>query len=390
MARRAVRVGGEAADWFVGVVRANPTLSAAIGVGVLVLVVAGWLLLRRYRRPAAAKLRRVLASADRVSVLMHPNPDPDAMGAALGVAYLAERANTDAVMQYSGEIRHHENRSFRTVLDLDLDPVESADDLVADTVVLVDHNEVRGFPGADRITPAAVVDHHPGAGEGRSFTDVRPEYGAAATLVAEYLESLGLEPADPEGGEDVDDPVPTEVASGLLYGILADTNHLTSGAMPADFAASAFLAPGIDADLLDRIANPEIDAETLDVKARAIQDRVVESPFAVSHVGEVSNTDAIPQAADDLLQLEGVSAVVVSGKKDGTLHLSGRSRDDRVHMGRIMEGVLDDIPMSSGGGHARMGGGQISIDHMEGLGPSDGVSLEDLDARLFAAMAGEQ
>jgi len=60
-----------------------------------------------------------------------------------------------------------------------------------------------------------------------------------------------------------------------------------------------------------------------------------------------------------------VTSVIVVGEKDGTLHLSGRSRDDRVHVGRTLETVVDDIPMASAGG-------QISIDHMNGIGPSDG------------------
>ena len=383
----AVRVD-RAIDWALSFARDNPTQTAAAVLGVLVLLAAGWVALRWYRRSTGVRLQRLLQSTDRVSILMHPNPDPDAMGAAVGLAKLAEWTDADPTIQYPGEIRHHENRSFRTVLDLDLQHVEHADDLASETVVLVDHNEPRGFQGAERVQPAAVVDHHPGSGEGKSVTDVRPEYGAASTIVAEYFEELGVDP-DPDDESDEATALPPDVASGLLYGILADTSHLTKGATPAEFAASSYLSLGVDEDLLDRIANPQVDAETLEVKATAIADRTVRAPFAVSHVGEISNVDAIPQAADELLTLEGVTAVVVSGRKDGTLHLSGRSRDDRVHMGRIIGDVLDDIPMSSGGGHARMGGGQISIDHMEGLGPSKGVSMADLHERLFDAMAGE-
>ncbi|UWG48609.1 nanoRNase/pAp phosphatase [Halanaeroarchaeum sp. HSR-CO] len=374
-----------AIDQFLAFARTDPTVAVAAAIGIVALLVAGWLLFRWYRRPTARGLTQVLESAEEVTVLMHPNPDPDAMGAAIGVAHLADRVDTEAFIQYPGEIRHQENRSFRTVLDLDLERIESAEDIASDRVVLVDHNEPRGFDGAERIRPVAVIDHHPGSGDGTRFTDVRPEYGAASTILAEYLDSLGFEPGDPTDGE----PIPPEIASGLLYGILADTSHLTNGASPAEFEASAYLSPGIDSDLLDRIANPQVDAETLDVKARAITGREVKNPFAMSHVGDLSNVDAIPQAADELLHLEGVTAVVVSGRKDGTLFLSGRSRDDRVHMGRILEHVLGDIPMASGGGHARMGGGQASIDHMEGIGPSDGVSMDELHDRLFTAMAGE-
>jgi len=90
------------------------------------------------------------------------------------------------------------------------------------------------------------------------------------------------------------------------------------------------------------------------------------------------------------MHLEGVTAVVVYGEHDGTLHLSGRSRDDRVHMGETLRHAISDIPMASAGGHARMGGGQLSIDHMHGIGPSDGISHEEFEERLFSALAGER
>jgi nanoRNase/pAp phosphatase (c-di-AMP/oligoRNAs hydrolase) len=257
--------------------------------------------------------------------------------------------------------------------------------------VLVDHNEPRGFEGSETVSPFAVVDHHPKGGTGSAFTDVRPDYGACASIVAEDFESLDAERVPPDetaAGDGL--ALSWDVATGLLYGILSDTKHLTKGCSSAEFAASEYLYPVVDEDALDRIANPQVDADVLDLRARAIGERRVDPPFAVSDVGEVSNVDAIPQAADELVDLEGITAVVVLGRKNGTIHLSGRSRDDRVHMGRVLGSVLDDIPMAGGGGHARMGGGTISVEHMEGLGPSEGLTEERLHERLFEAMAGEQ
>jgi nanoRNase/pAp phosphatase (c-di-AMP/oligoRNAs hydrolase) len=366
---------------------ANPLYAAGAAIALGLVVFALFRLVRWYRRPVGSTLQRLAARAGTVAVLTHPNPDPDAMASAVGVAQLVDLAGATAAIQYPGEIRHQENRAFRTVLDLDLACVETAGDLASDTVVLVDHNDPRGFEGCDGVEPAAVIDHHPGAGTGSTITDVRTDYGAAATIVTEYLQSLGLVATDDPAS--VADPLPQDVATALLYGILSDTAHLTKGASPAEFEAAAYLSTGIDEDVLDRIANPEVDAEVLDVKARAITERRVEGPFAVSHVGDVSNVDAIPQAADELLHLEGVTAVVVSGENAGTIHLSGRSRDDRVHMGQILETAIESIPMSGGGGHARMGGGQISADHMAGIGPSAGLTMDDLHDRLIAAMTGE-
>jgi len=370
----------------------DPLLLAAAVAAIVVLVVVAWLGARRLTRTTARGLTRVLAGYDRVSVLMHPNPDPDAMSAALAVDTLAESVDTETALQYPGQIRHQENRAFETVLDTEFDRIETSNELDGEAVVLVDHNEPRGFSGAESVEPVAVVDHHPGGGTGTDFTDVRHDTGACASIFAKYFQELDWEPVDPNDMANLENDerkLEPRVSTGLVYGIQSDTKSLTKGCSSAEFEAAEFLYPGVDQDCLDRIANPQVDAEVLEVKAEAITNRDVRKAFAVSDVGAVSNVDAIPQAADELLRLEGITAVVVLGEKDGTIHLSGRSRDDRVHMGKTLRTVVEEIPMSGAGGHARMGGGQLSIDHMEGLGPSTGMNREQLKDKLFVAMKGD-
>ncbi|TYL40285.1 RNA-binding protein [Natronococcus pandeyae] len=378
-----------AVDTTVETVRSlEPLVLSLLVVAVVALLLGGWWLVRWLRRPPGSRLQRILGGYDEVAVLMHPNPDPDAMACAMGIAEIASSVDTDATLQFPGEIRHQENRAFRTVLGLDLERIEAASEIAADAIVLVDHNTARGFTGAQLVEPIAVVDHHPGNGTGTEFTDVRTEYGAASTIVVEYFQELGVA-TDSTG--DTDEPeLSSELATGLLYGILSDTNHLTNGCSQAEFDACAFLYDGVDEDLLDRIANPQVSDDVLQIKAHAITERRIEGPFAVCDVGTIANVDAIPQAADELMQLEGVTAVVVYGEYDGTLHLSGRSRDDRVHMGETLRHAVSDIPMANAGGHARMGGGQVSVDHMEGIGPSDGIDRDAFEDRLFSAMAGNR
>ncbi|ADD06177.1 DHH/RecJ family phosphoesterase [Natrialba magadii ATCC 43099] len=365
----------------------DPLVLSLLILALVGLALGSWWLVRWFRRPPGVRLQRVLADYDDVTVLMHPNPDPDAMACALGVSAIAHDVGTETTLQYPGEIRHQENRAFRTVLGLDLEQIASSSELASDAVVLVDHNTARGFTGAQTVEPVAVVDHHPGNGTGTKFTDVRTDYGAASTIVVEYLEELGaVSEADDEDGL----TLAAELATGLLYGIQSDTDHLTNGCSRAEFDACAYLFSEIDEDLLERIANPQVSDDVLQIKATAITEKRIEGPFAICDVGTISNTDAIPQAADELMHLEGVTAVVVYGESDGTIHLSGRSRDDRVHMGETLRHAVNDIPMANAGGHARMGGGQISVDHMRGLGPSDGVDKAEFEERLFAALSGER
>jgi len=382
---RAIQAGWDA-------LAANPRLVVAVAGGALALV-AALALYRRLRRAPGERFRALLAGRESISVLLHPNPDGDAMAAGIAVAELAESVDTDAVIQYTGQVRRQENRAFRTVLDVELDRIDHVSDLAAEAVVLVDHNAPRGFAGADGVLPFAVVDHHPGEGGGEAYTDVRTDYGASASILAEYFRDTGATPIPPDAHETevTGATLSTRTATGLLYGIISDTNRLTRGAAAADFAAGAYLQPGVDEDNLERIADPAVSTEALDVKARAIAGREVRGSFAVSDVGRVSSVDAIPQAADELVGLEGVTAVVVLGEREGTIHLSGRSRDDRVHMGRALEAAVSDVNDASAGGHARMGGGQIGPQvTADGSEDVPVFGREELIDWLFDAMDGER
>jgi len=382
----------ELVDSLISLVMAYPAVALALLVGAFASVV-GVYALRRFKRPMGTRFLEAVAGLDEVAVLLHPNPDPDAMATGVAVATLAEQAGTPASIQYPGQIRHQENRAFHTVLDLDIEQIDHVSDVAAEHVILVDHNRPRGFAGSDSVLPLAVVDHHPGDGTGEAFTDVRTDYGAASSIVAEYFEDVNGKPVPPaKHASEVDAPytVPSTVATGLLYGILTDTKRLTSGCSAADFAAAGYLYAGVDEDQLDRVANPEVSTEVLELKARAIAGRDVRGPFAISDVGRVSNADAIPQAADELIQLEGVTAVVVLGERNGTIHLSGRSRDDRVHMGRTLGSALDDFRDGSAGGHARMGGGQVSLSDGDIYTEFGGtITRNDLRERLFESLSGD-
>ncbi|WP_255196956.1 DHH family phosphoesterase [Halorarius litoreus] len=357
----------------------DPLVLAAVGLGLLTAGIAGGWGIKRWLEAPVDRLCRVLKRRDEVVVLMHPNPDPDAMASAMAVAHLAESVGTEVTLQHAGAVKHYQNQAFVATFDLEFEPIEDANWLACRDVVLVDHNEPRGFAGSRGLDPIAVLDHHPGEGTGTEFTDVRPDYGACATLLTEYLR-------DRAG----DEPLPTPLATALLQGIQSDTHSLTRGCTPAEFEASAYLYSFADPQLLDQVATPSVPGEFLDVQARAITNRQVTEPVAISDVGEVETVDAIAAAADELLRLDGTDAVVVYGANDETLHLSARSSDAAIHVGKALREAVDDIPMASAGGHARMGGGQLSIPHLDGIGPGPGVSRSELRQRLLDAMLPER
>jgi len=205
------------------------------------------------------------------------------MSCAMGVAKIAESVDTDAALQFSGEIRHQENRAFRTVLDLDIESVDASSQLESDAVVLVDHNAAGIYRGPDRRTGRG--RRPPSRQRGRHEVHRRADGLRCGVDDPRRVPThdIGATMADEEDSSEFE--ISPELATGLLYGILSDTNHLTNGCSRAEFDACAALFSGIDEDLLDRIANPQVSDDVLQVKATAITQKRVEgapSPSATS------------------------------------------------------------------------------------------------------------
>jgi len=126
-----------------------------------------------------------------------------------------------------------------------------------------------------------------------------------------------------------------------------------------DLTNVAFLLPLTDNELLDKITSPSISKETLDVLGKAIQNRVIRSGYLFSNVGYVRNRDALPQAADYLINLEGVNTALVYGIGDTGIILSARSRDIRINLGSVLAEAFAEI--GDAGGHPNMAAAIIPL-----------------------------
>lgn len=100
--------------------------------------------------------------------------------------------------------------------------------------------------------------------------------------------------------------------------------------------------------------------ETLDVLGEAIKNRDIVGSYLFSNVGFTPEKDALAQAADYLLQLEGVSTVLVYAVTDGEVQISARNKDIRLNIGDAMKEAYGEI--GSAGGHSQMAGAQIPAD----------------------------
>jgi nanoRNase/pAp phosphatase (c-di-AMP/oligoRNAs hydrolase) len=327
------------------------------------------------------RLHRVLESlSGPLAVLTHDNPDPDAIGSALALVRIAESLGVDADACYFGEISHQENRALVNLLDLDLRALEPGETLSDyGGIALVDHSRPGVNDGLPEATPIdIVVDHHPPREPVEAqFVDLRSAVGATSTILADYLRSLDI---------DLD----RTLATVLLYGIRVDTADFTREVVGTDFEAAAYLLPHADLNVLGRVESPSMSPEVLETLGRAIEGRVVRGEALASGVGRIRDRDALAQAADHLLGMEGVKITVVYGFMDETVYVSGRARGASVDLGETLRDALGAI--GSAGGHADMAGAQIPLGILGDVGADSEASLAEViddvvQDRLFETLA---
>ena len=295
-------------------------------------------------------LRRIIRTLDGpLAVVTHDNPDPDAIASGVALQHIARDAGNDAEVCYFGEINHQENRALVNVLGFELRNLSRGDDLSSyGGVALVDHSRSGINDGLPEETPVdIVVDHHPPRApiEAR-FVDLRSDVGSTSTLVTGYLTLLGIE-------------LTPALATGLLYGILTDTDSFSRETSPADFEAAARLIDHIDADALRQIESPSVTAETLDVVGLGISNRRVEDGVLTTCVGHIGDRDALAQAADQLLDMEDVTTTLVFGYTDEMVYASARARGTDIDLGEVLRDAFEQI--GSAGGHAHMAGAQLPV-----------------------------
>ncbi|WP_406658272.1 DHH family phosphoesterase [Methanolobus sp. ZRKC2] len=283
-----------------------------------------------------------------LAIVVHNNPDPDAIAGALGLMAISNSYDVAADIVYQGEIGHQENKAFVNLLDIDLYRIEDIDLISYDKIALIDCS----VPGANNpLSPntsiGVIIDHHPitDVEIDAEFIDIRPNVGASSTIVTKYLQELNV---------DID----SKLATALLYGIRTDTMDFKRNTDSADLSAASYLYPLSDHDILDQLERPSMSIETLDVLGEAINNRQVTGSYLLSNVGSVRDRDTLPQAADYLLNLEGISTSLVFGVSEDKIFLSGRSNDIRVNLGDVMKRAFGE---DAGGGHANAAAAQIEL-----------------------------
>jgi len=293
---------------------------------------------RSLTRQRVQQYQRYFSDADRVLILTHNDPDPDAIASGLALRTLLRRTKQTAIIGTLQPVARPENQRMLKLLEIGVDTVTPDQFASYEKVALVDV-QPHYFGDALRHVDL-VVDHHPEtSGYTAMFKDIRSDYGSTSTILTEHLQAVDID-------------ISERTATAMLYAIKSDTLFFNRQANRADLDAFSYLYPLADASLIRKMEGAEITRERLDYVIKAWQQgRMMEHVFC-AFLGEPPRDDFIPYVADFYLQLENVQWTVVSGVVNDQMVVSVRNLGYSRNAGDFVRRWFNDI--GSAGGHRTM------------------------------------
>ena len=287
-------------------------------------------------RVMASSLSALIEQSSRVFVMGHKNADFDAIGAAAGVCALcrAKEKRAQIVVDRKNNAAGRIQADARTLL------------------VVVDTNRpemVESQALLESLNRVAVIDHHRRAADYISNAALslhEPFASSASELVTELLMYA----------VDAKDILPGELKA-LLAGIVLDTKNFTVRVNSRTFEAAAFLRyQGADPVEVKRLFQSDFE-QTVRRYQIIEAARVYRDSLAVACEDREISRALAGQAADELLNIDGIDTSFVLFRQPDGIYISARS------LGKVnVQMVLEPL---GGGGNAASAGAQLKGRNME-------------------------
>ena len=312
-------------------------------------------------RVTANSLMELIGQSGHVFIMGHKNADLDSVGAAVGVACLCrkkgKKANIvidlekNACPQFIEELR--KTPEYRDMFISGQDALLLADS--HSILVVVDTNrpdQVECLPLLESIPKVCVVDHHNRAADYISPVVVNfhePFASSTAEMVTELL-TYSVEKKD---------VLPVE-AKALLAGICLDTKFFNVRTGEGTFEAAAALRR-MGADTKDVKMLLQTDFQDAMAKYQIIKSsRLYRQEVAIAALSNTTTRVLAAQAADELLNISGISASFVLYPDGDRVIISARS------LGTVNVQVILE-PLGGGGNPATAGAQMQGVEVKDAL-----------------------
>lgn len=311
-----------------------------------------------------------------ILIVTHDHPDPDALAAAFALQHLVLiKTGQLATIAFGGVIGRRENLVMVNELEIKAKSIDGLDLDSYNVVCMVDTQPGTGnnsYPPGRRVD--LVIDHHQLKEETYScrWVDVRPEYGASATILFEYLQAQEVK-------------IATKLATILFYAIKSETEDLGRDWSRSDRDAYLKLMPLCNNRILHQITRPKSSRAYFKYFETGLKNAKIYANALVFNLYQIDHPEIVAEIADFLMRVEGIEVVLGLGCYQHEGVLSMRTSQQETHAGILMQKVIKGL--GSGGGHSMTAGGQIRP--LEAVRGSLGALEYELTDRLLAALGRE-
>lgn len=314
------------------------------------------------RNTAKERLRNfwdVFQKEDDVLVVI--NADPDALACALAVKRLLRYRVKSITIGYPNEVRRLSNMAMMELLKIKAERLQSLKLNDYTKKVMLD-SQPPHLPIFENMHFDVVIDHHPVTDSWKAtHVDIRPDYGAASSMMVEYLRAAELKPS-------------VYLATALFYAIKVDTQNFEKEARIADAISFRYLFDIANKNLVRKIELSELRLSELGYFKTALNEMKVSSKRLYAHVGRVRSPDILVIIADFLNQVHDISWVFVSGIHGERLVVIFRCDGYKRNAGKLAAKIFGDI--GSAGGHRAAARAEVPLKNLDL--PEDGFSTETL------------
>ncbi|MEE9910497.1 MAG: hypothetical protein K4571_02135 [Deltaproteobacteria bacterium] len=287
---------------------------------------------------------------DALLLLMYGSPDPDAIASAMALRELLQRKKgvSKCVFAATEPFRRHQNRELAQAMRINIRLLAQVDPGAFQIIAVVDAQPSFFGDQLRQIKPTIVFDHHPRQGDWLAdFEDIRPQFGALATVLTEYLLCARIR-------------IPRILHTALLYGIKTDTDNFDREALAEDIRAYMYHVRRANMLLIRRIELNQTPRSYLKYFDHAFHHMTHHRGRRVGFLGQVESPDVCVQVADFYLHLIGTYYVVVAGIVNDKLIIIFRGDGYRQDCGAIAQSACGLI--GQGGGHRSAARIEISLD----------------------------
>ena len=285
--------------------------------------------------------------ADHVLIVI--NADPDAIASAMAVNRLLWRRVTNVTISNINTITRPDNMAMIRLLDVTLIHISKIDFHFYNKFVIVDSQPRHNESFAD-IRFTAVIDHHEDSGCDVPFKDIRPDYGATATILTEYLRAAKIKLTKP-------------LATGLFHAIKTDTGNFERNATNADIRAFQYLFTHANIHLARRMEQVDLRIDFLEYFKTALNTYVLDQNRIFAHLGDLKNPDICVLIADFFMRINMVTWSLVSGLCENRLIIVIRNDGLRKDAGNVASQLFGEF--GPAGGHKNMARAEIPFENIK-------------------------